>query len=155
MGYLLEAENEIYQITNEGVNVANILTEDGTGRIVTENGYSNIVAEAATGSSLAKTFGKQGLRESTYLSPVFTEGAIAVMKQYEKIRLVYTGIGTISVFDEDSKLFIKQDLESDSRVTEWVYIPIVFNRGYGIQFKIEGTLVVDSIQWTWTPKEAQ
>jgi len=155
MGYLLEANNEVYQIANEGVSASNILTEDGTGRLVTESGFSNIVAEVEAGSMLARTFGKEGLREISYLSPVFTEGSIAVLKQYEKIRLVYSGIGSIAAYDEDSKRFVKQELSAGTRVTEWIYIPVEFNRGYGIQFRLEGTLVVDSLQWTWTPKEAQ
>ena len=155
MGYLLEASNEIYHITNEGVNAANIITEDGTGRLVTETGFSNIIAAVNTGNSLSKTLGGEGLREINYLSPVFTEGAIAVLKQYEKIRLVYSGIGSITALDEDSKIFIKHDLEAGSRKTEWIYIPVTFNRGYGIQFRLSGTLIVDSLQWIWTPKEAQ
>jgi len=154
MGYLVEAENEVYQIEATGVVSSRIITNTGAA-IITENGLSNIVAVTSSDGVLAKTFRGKGLREIKYLSPVYTEGAIGVLKQYEKLRIVYQGVGTIKIYDENRKLFVEKVISSTKRVSEWVYIPVAFNRGYGIQFEVLGTMVVDSLQWIWTVKEAQ
>jgi len=155
MGYVTEAENEIFQLSGEGIVENNVVTEDGEYNIVTESGHSNIVAEVEAGASLFKTFKGQSFRDIIYLSPVYTERSIGLQKQYEKVRVVYNGVGVIQVFDEDGRVFVEKQLASARRVSEWVYIPIVFNRGYGIQFRITGTIIVDSLQWVWTPKESQ
>ncbi len=155
MGYIVEAENEVYQLEGEGIKRVPILLEDRSGSITTENGLHHIAAVVDTGSTLSKTFRGSETRSIKYISPVYTEGAIGVMKSYEKVRITYTGVGTFEAQDEDGKSFVIKQLASDSRISEWVYIPVVFNRGYGIQFRLEGKLIVDSLLWNWTPKEAQ
>jgi len=155
MGYISEAENEVYQMTNEGIIQKQLTTEDGQFNLVTESGASNIVANTTTTSALYKSFGGKALRNIVYHSPVYTEGAIGSLKQYEKLRVSYVGRGIITILDENGKVFITKELASDARVNEWVYIPVAFNRGYGIQFKIDGMITVTSLQWVWTLKEAQ
>ena len=155
MGYIFDADNDIYHITNDGMGEGNIVTESGNYNIVTEGGLSNIVATLETKGSLYKTFRGSGLRTIAYRSPIHTEGSLSVQKQYEKVRITYLGTGLIEIYDEDRKLFTSQELQSDRMISEWVGIPVKFNRGYGIQFRITGVVIVESLQWIWTPKEAQ
>ena len=155
MGQLLIAENELYHMTYDEPEKYNIVTEDGEFNIVTEDGTYNLAAQKSTGQSLVQTLGGDELRELLYVSPVLTEQSIGTLKQYEKIRITYSGALTITARDEDSRLFITQDLFSVGRKSEWVGIPVGFNRGYGIQFVIQGKCIVDSIMYNWTPKEAQ
>ena len=155
LGQLLVVNNDLYNVEHFTPTTANIATEDRQFNLVTEDGLKNIVAGVSTGKSIVKTLRGKELRELTYLSPVLTEGSIGTLKTYEKVRLTYSGTVTINVFDEDSKLFISKTLTSVKRVTEWIGIPVVFNRGYGIQFSLKGKAIVDSLLYTWSPKEAQ
>ena len=153
MGYITTAENEVYQLSGEGTSQSNITTEDGAFNLITESGHSNIVADVTAGASLSKMFNGKSLREIEYRSPVYTEGSIGAQKQYEKVRIVYNGIGTIEIKDELGNEFLTVTLASSSRVSQWLNIPVEFNKGFGIQYKITGVLVVDSLQWVWTAKE--
>ncbi|RLC90310.1 MAG: hypothetical protein DRI37_01715 [Chloroflexi bacterium] len=154
MGQMLVAEDELYHISSFQPKPANIVTTNGLYNLVTEDGF-NIVADILDRTELKQTIRGSEYRHLTYLSPVLTEGSIGFMKQYEKIRITYTGELTIAVHDEDSRLFIEKTLFSLTRKSEWVGIPVGFNRGYGIQFKIAGKCIVDSIAYTWTPRESQ
>jgi len=155
MGYITEADNDVYQLSGEGTKRVPIVLEDRSGSITTESGLSHIAAEVKSGTTLSKTFKGNSFRSIKYTSPVYTEGSIGVQKQYEKVRITYNGVGTLKILDEDGRVFIEKQLGSTKRISEWVYIPVIFNRGYGIQFRLEGKFIVDSIQWNWTPKEIQ
>jgi len=155
MGQLMLADNELFHISSKEPESSNLVIEDGSANIVTENGLHNIVGDRDSGASLQKTISGSELRELRYLSPVLTEGSIGTLKQYEKVRITFTGELTIKVLDEDSRVFATESLTSVRRTSLWVGIPVGFNSGYGIQFAILGRCVIDSIYYTWTPKESQ
>ena len=155
MGQLMLADNELFHISAKEPVSSNLVLEDDTANIVTENGFYNIVGDTETGATLQKTLRSNELRELRYLSPVLTEGSIGTLKQYEKVRIMYSGELDITIMDEDSRVFVQTRLTSVRRVSVWVNIPVGFNHGYGIQFAIRGRCIVDSVYYTWTPKEIQ
>ncbi len=155
MGQLMLADNELFHISAEEPVPSNLVLEDGSANIVTETGFHNIVGDTETGATLQKTLQSSELRELRYLSPVLTEGSIGTLKQYEKVRITYSGELDITIMDEDLEVFVHTRLTSVRRVSEWVNIPVGYNSGYGIQFAIRGRCIVDSVYYTWTPKEIQ
>jgi len=155
MGQLMLADNELFHVSAEEPVSANLVLEDDSANIVTENSLHTIVGDTETGATLQKTLRGHELRELRYLSPVLTEGSIGTLKQYEKVRIMYSGELDITVMDEDSRVFVQERLVSVRRVSVWVNIPVGFNHGYGIQFAIRGRCIVDSVYYTWTPKEIQ
>ncbi len=126
MGYVTEADNDVYQIDN-----------------------------SVTTPSLSKSFQGSKSRPIEVLTPLYTEGSIGMLKRYEKIRVVYLGTGTIKAFDSEGRKYVEQELDSTRKKSEWVNIPVGFNSGYGIQIEVKGNLIVDSLKWNWTQQESQ
>jgi hypothetical protein len=154
MGYITEVNNEVVQISREGLELGKLLLENRDS-LLTEDGYSNLAVTVTTEATLSKTFRGNKFRDVKIITPVYTEGSITTLKQYEKVRVTFAGTGNIYIYDEDTRLLATQYLASVRKVSEWVYIPVQYNKAYGIQIKIEGNLIVDSIRWIWTPSEAQ
>jgi len=155
IGYVYEAEETLFQIATRDYNTSNYVTENGVSNIVTEDGKFNITAETSESFPLSETFNGEELRRVNYRSPLLTEGSIGVFKQYEKVRITYRGTLKIVISNDKHKILQTAELFSAGRVSEWVSIPVAYNKGYGIAFSLVGKCIVDSLLYTWTPKESQ
>ncbi len=98
MGYLFEANSKLYNITNDPVN-----------------------------QKLLLTFGGSSLRPIECITQLYTDGSISLLKQYEKFRITYVGDGTVTVYDDSSRVFVEHELQADAKTVEWVYIPVTLN----------------------------
>lgn len=147
--------NELYAIESSDVVPAYITTEGEVARIVSENGYFNIVANASEQRSLRKMFNGFDLTRLDYISPLFTEGSIGMLKSYEKVRITFQGVLTVTILDDSGAVMQEATITTLRRDSQWIGIPVSNNKCYGIQIKIVGLGVVDSISYTWTPRESQ
>ena len=155
LGDLGYYDNRPYQMTNPTNDDVNIVTEDGENNLVTENGVFNIVASTAGVQQLKEMFKGTELKRFRYISPLLTEGSIGTEKQYEKLRVTYLGIFKITMYDDGKRVMQEFEVSADRRSTEWLRIPIGENRAYGVQIRIIGVGVVDSLMYTWKPWETQ
>jgi len=151
---LLVSKNELYQTSTSAQERKIRVTEDGKLARVTESGRRFLEGSMAPVHSLSQVLNGGELREMHYLSPLYTDGSIGGLKQYEKIRITYVGRLNLRVVDENLKRFVEIDLEAIRKTTEWVNIPVSFNHGHGIQFKLMGKAIVDSIMYSYTDREA-
>ena len=146
----------LYQIATPDVEPANIVDEDGTANIITENGLFNIIAEVpSNSSSVNRMFEGADFAPLRYTSPLLSDGSIGLLKQYEKVRITYIGVMTVTIMNDVGEVMQQENLSSIKRESNWIGIPVNNNRGYGIRISIRGTGVVESIMYTWTPWEVQ
>ena len=155
LSQLLVHNNMLHQLSYEVPESQNLVTENTINNIVTESGFFNITAQKDTGVTLSQTLEGGELRELTYVSPLLTEGSIGTLKQYEKIRVMFRGDIVIKIEDENNEEMQTEAFSSAKLISVWVGIPVGQNRAHGIQFKITGNCIVNSIMYNWTPKEAQ
>ena len=155
MNDLIVHANYLYHISATETEPMNIVLEDGSANITGELGRNNIVADTASDIALVQTITGSDTRELRYASPLLTEQSIGMLKQYEKVRVTYVGSLHLIIRNDSGRILQEVDLSSLVKVSEWVGIPVAFNRGYGIQFSIVGQCVVDSLMYNWTPKEVQ
>lgn len=147
------SRNELYQISSQTPELKNLITEDDIYNILSEDGRFNIIGTEPREIALAQSLKGQDFRELDYISPLLTDGSIGSLKQYEKVRITFVGDCTVSVYTDNRVLLQTANLSNSARDSQWIGIPVENNRGYGIQFRITGKVIVDSIMYTWTPKE--
>lgn len=106
-------------------------------------------------SDFASTLTKY--KSMRYTSPMLIDNSYSTLKEYEKVRIVYTGSFTVSVtLDGSGQVMSRTFTDNDSTDSFIILgIPNSNNKGYGIQFHIEGTGTIKSIQYTWKPRELQ
>lgn len=150
---LYVAEGELYSMVQNAAEQANLTTEDGAFNLVTEDHTFNLIGYTIENPARTMPFKGEALRNLVYLSPLLAEGSIGTLKQYEKIRVVFLGIVLVTILDENTNIMQSVELRSVRKETQWINIPVTFNRAYGIQFRVEGQGIVDSLMYTWAPKE--
>jgi hypothetical protein len=89
-----------------------------------------------------------------YDSPVYIDSTYATLKEYEKVRIVYTGIFNVKVYLEGFGLAIEHSFDDSSSEDGFIIIgiPNNNNKGYGISFSIIGEGVIRAIQYTYQPR---
>lgn len=96
-----------------------------------------------------------GLTSLIYLSPKFTDGGVATLKEYDKIRINFRGKFNVKVLFSNSNIILDQDIESigaDVDTFEMLGIPNKENKSYSISFLVTGEGTVRSIQYSWQPR---
>ncbi len=155
MRSLLVVNGDLQHLAVNSIVRSNLVTELGDANIVTESGIFNIVVQTKAPSTRCITFGNAPFREMKYVSPLLTEGSIGTLKQYEKIRIKFRGDFEVSAVNEHQEVLQIENLISIRNTSTWINIPVSSNRGNGIQFKIYGQGVIESLMYTWTPMEIQ
>lgn len=92
-----------------------------------------------------------------YTSPMLIDTTYSTLKEYEKVRIVFSGSFTVVITLDGSGIVTSRTF-SDSDSTDGFIIlgiPNASNKGYGIQFDITGAGSIKSIQYTWKPREIQ
>ena len=89
-------------------------------------------------------FGAQSSLPLKYLSPLFIEGAFTEQKTYKKLYVRSAGELELAVFIDDAKV---ATFSLDGIATHQLQIPQQLQRGYSIQFSIEGTGTVNEIEY--------
>ncbi len=97
----------------------------------------------------------QGLTDLTYLSPRLDDGSYATLKEYEKVRILYTGTFDVQVLFGGGEVVVEKTLpQSDDPDTFAIIgIPNKRNKSHYIRFAITGVGVIYSIQYSWKPRE--
>jgi hypothetical protein len=155
LGDLGYYNNKLWAMATPETEEVNLLLEDGSARLATEGGFFNITADIKGMSTQLELFGSTDLSRIRYTSPLLTDGSIGMLKQYEKVRITYSGVIKVRIMDDKKNQMQEKELKSLQRTSEWIGIPVDNNRAYGIQIQIEGVGVIDSIMYTWTPWETQ
>ncbi len=85
-----------------------------------------------------------------YKSPRFVEGSFSEAKTYKKVYLRSEGDIIISIIIDDE---IVATFTLDSKDTHQLQVPQQLQRGYSIQFEIEGTGTVNEIEYRVGPRQ--
>jgi len=90
-----------------------------------------------------------------YDSPVYIDSTYATLKEYEKVRIVYTGTFNVKVYLDGFGLTVEHSFDDNSSEDGFIIIgiPNSANKGYGISFSIVGEGVIRAIQYTCKPRE--
>jgi len=90
----------------------------------------------------------------TFTTSMIVDGSYSTLKEYDKVRVIFTGSFTITVILDGVGAVITQSFtdadSSDGFFT--VGIPNSNNKGYGIQYHIVGAGDIRAIQHTWQPR---
>ena len=91
-----------------------------------------------------------------YTSPILIDGSYATLKEYDKVRVIYRGIFTITVmFDNDRVVREKTLVSLNDENNEYalIGIPNSDNKAYSIRFAVQGVGIIHSIQYTFKYRE--
>jgi len=106
---------------------------------------------------LARPDAEAGLTKLVYVSPESIDGSRTNLKEYEKVRVLFNGSFRVRVvFDKNDEIVVDTNIESetpDEDTFALIGIPKDNNKSYSITLWIEGVGTVDSIQYTWKPRE--
>ena len=105
----------------------------------------------------ANVYANQGLAKLSYISPVLMDNTRATLKQYDKVRIMFRGVFNVKVIFDNGNVAIDENIESLTDVDKMVVlgIPNSNNNSFSIMFAIEGVGTVESIQYTWKPRDIQ
>ena len=105
--------------------------------------------------SRLSVYNGQGLTNLRYLSPKLIDGSLATMKQYDKVRIVYTGFFNIKVLFDNGEVVVERDTTplTDKDGFIIIGIPNKNNLSHFIRFAIEGIGIISTIQYSWKGRE--
>ena len=97
----------------------------------------------------------QGLTKLYYISPRMADGSLATLKQYDKIRVVYTGLFNIKVVFDNGEIAVERDTANLEELEGIITIGIPNNNNLSqfIRVIVEGVGYISSIQYSWKPRE--
>jgi hypothetical protein len=97
----------------------------------------------------------QGLAPLKYLSPKLVDGSLGMLKQYDKVRIFYTGLFDIKVIFDDGHTVVEQTMANlnDTDGFAIIGIPNNNNLSHSVRFLIEGVGIIYSIQYSWKERE--
>lgn len=85
-----------------------------------------------------------------YKSPRFVEGAFSNNKTYKKVYVRSEGDIIINIIIDDE---VVATFNLTGKETHQLQVPQNLQRGYSIQFEIEGTGVIDEIEYVASPRQ--
>jgi len=97
----------------------------------------------------------QGFTTLYYISPELIDGSRATIKEYDKVRVMFQGTFNIKIIFDNDEVVLEQDIESLDGIDTFTLlgIPNAKNKSYFIKFMIEGIGSIESIQYSWKPRE--
>ncbi len=98
------------------------------------------------------------LAEMEYMSPLLVDGSTAMLKEYDKVRVIYRGIFDLKIYFDNDREVQSQHFESPGErgldFTETVIgIPNNDNKAYSIRFHITGRGTIKGIQYSYKFRE--
>ena len=105
--------------------------------------------------SRLSVYNGQGLTTLNYLSPKLADGSLATLKEYDKVRIVYTGIFNIKVLFDNGEVVVERNTAELDGIDGFIIIgiPNNNNKSQFIRFAIKGRGIISSIQYSWKPRE--
>ena len=102
-------------------------------------------------------YNNQGLAPLYYLSPRLANGSLATLKEYDKVRIVYTGIFNIKIIFDNGEVVVERNTAELEDLDGFIIIgiPNNNNKSQFIRFAIEGKGIISSIQYSWKPREVR
>ncbi len=106
-----------------------------------------------------------GLTTLVYASPQFVEGSLGTLKEYDKVRITFSGKFNVKVLFSGLDVVVEETIENNAKLTKFegaeypenqsviLGIPNNNNTSYSISFVIKGVGSIKSIQYSWKPRE--
>jgi hypothetical protein len=103
--------------------------------------------------NIMNVYQDQGLARLSYVSPKFIDSGLAILKQYDKVRILSIGTFNVKIFFGDTLLLERDIVNTVDDPYTMIGIPNKQNTSYSIRFVIEGVGSVNSIQYSWKNRE--
>ncbi len=97
----------------------------------------------------------QGLAPLKYMSPRLADGSLATLKEYDKVRVVYTGVFNIKVLFDNGDVVVERNTAELDKQEGFIIIgiPNSNNKSQFIRFLVEGKGIINTIQYSWKARE--
>ena len=99
------------------------------------------------------------LAEMEYMSPLMVDGSTAMLKEYDKVRVIFRGQFNMRIYFDNNRQIQEQDFESPDtgiglEFTETtIGIPNNDNKAYSIRFHVIGRGTIKGIQYSYKFRE--